>query len=67
MKTITTPKGKRLSDKQYVALRSAISYNPNNNRERDTECEHGHFECAVWKGGPCFDEVLSRIDREEGN
>lgn len=25
--------------------------------DKDLECEHGHFGCAAWKGGPCSNEV----------
>lgn len=24
-------------------------------------CEHGHFGCAIWYGGPCVDEQLQNI------
>ena len=28
-------------------------------------CEHGHFGCAIWYGGPCMDEQLSIREAEE--
>lgn len=28
-------------------------------------CEHGHFGCAAWDGGPCHDELLHEYQPDE--
>lgn len=59
--TIRTPKGKRLSFKQYVALTEARQ----SSRNGADVCEHGHFECAAWHHGPCSDEIRANIEEGE--
>ena len=29
------------------------------------ECKHGHFECALVKGGPCLDETLAGAEEPD--
>lgn len=29
------------------------------------DCEHGHFECALWERGPCVNEAMSALPHEE--
>ncbi len=47
--SITTPTGKRISPRAYVARVSRLLDPP--------PCEHGHFGCAAWDDGPCTDEL----------
>lgn len=47
---------------QYYSLpRDAAAYIDAVNEAYDAEpCEHGHFGCALFNGGPCSDEAASR-------
>ncbi len=50
---IQTPKGRTVTDKQYIGLLRGL---------RDARpCVYGHLDCAVWEGGPCSDELMSEI------
>ena len=55
LKTITTPKGKRMTVGQYLALRRAQEMR--NYTGLALDCEHGHGGCACWLGGPCSDDM----------
>ncbi len=56
---IATPRGKRMTRLQYLALYRAKSAR----EEEPPPCTYGHYGCAVWADGPCFDEQLG--DQEE--
>lgn len=51
---IRTPKGKRMTPRQYLALKAA-----QDGRETwiDYPCAEGHFGCAAWEHGPCSAEL----------
>jgi hypothetical protein len=55
---IRTPKGKTITPRRYVAIKRMLDAN---NPHHDQPCVHGHFGCAVWRRGPCVDEVLSTL------
>jgi len=55
-KSIKTPRGKLMSVPQYLSLTMARSAATQGG---GPACEHGHFDCAAWEGGPCADELLS--------
>jgi len=61
MTTIRSPRGKRLTARQYVALHRALM-----GRHGDTpDCEEGHFGCAVWENGPCSAALAVQEGMEE--
>lgn len=42
--------------KRYAALVGRLEVS-------EHACEHGHFGCAAWDGGPCLNEALSWTTR----
>lgn len=38
-----------------------------NSMKRDSihACEHGHYDCALWDGGPCENEVEASIPEKK--
>jgi hypothetical protein len=58
--TIRTPKGKRITDRQYFALCGAAF-----SRNTSQECSNGCLDCAAWHGGPCRWEVADRLQVKE--
>jgi hypothetical protein len=53
---VVTRKGKKLTLARYLAfLNMAFA------RGADFACEHCHFGCAAWEGGPCGDEVHAAL------
>lgn len=49
---VRSRRGRLISARQYAGLANAL----------DLPCEHAHFGCAAWEGGPCSDELLARQD-----
>lgn len=60
-KPIRTPRGRRMTVRQYLALHAATSAR----NGWAPACEHGHFDCAAWDGGPCADELISNLEQEK--
>ena len=59
MKVIITPRGRKMSPAQYIALVHAQLV-----RDASIDCVNGHVSCAAWLGGPCSDELDHEL---EGN
>lgn len=58
--TIFTPKGKKMSPGQYLALHQARF-----TREGTAPaCKYGHFDCAAWEDGPCSDELRTQQEQK---
>lgn len=55
VKTFRTPKGKHMTPRQYLALVRMQQQRG----ATEKACEHGHFACAGWEGGPCSAAVAS--------
>jgi len=47
------------------ALRYCGAVSRNAGTEKERGCEHGHYGCALWEGGPCADEVSAQFDIRE--
>ena len=64
---IRTRRGKKLTPRQYlalVAMQQGREMSPNH--PGAPACEHKHFGCAGWEGGPCSNEVAAGLpDAEE--
>jgi len=51
---------------QWDMPRDARRYADRVTRTTDAKpCQHGHFDCALWEGGPCMNEWLSRLEDSE--
>ena len=61
---IETPKGKRMTARQYLALRRAHAMK--NYTGLALDCEEGHAGCACWLGGPCTNRVEEMVSRPTG-
>jgi hypothetical protein len=57
---IYSPAGKPMTARQYLALHRAVV----KRRGDGHPCEHTHFGCAAWEGGPCNAEVASTLPPE---
>ena len=55
MRKIRTLLGNEMTVSLYLALAN-INKKP---------CEHGHFSCAAWEGGPCADKLLAQREQDE--
>ena len=57
---ILTPRKKRITVRQYLALRNCRFWSP----VGASPCEHGHYDCAAWEHGPCSQELAAAHDIE---
>lgn len=58
---IRTPKGRVITLRRYIAL----THMRQHSRNGASPCEHGHFSCAAWDGGPCEAEHGPQFDPED--